>query len=155
MDSQSVFCQYCGSSEWGSNYTDTSIDPVPRPSFRALGCIEQGCEEGGSIEYYLVYCNRNTVGLEQAWKGALSVKCFYKSLSVCVKGVLWSFWPLAALRSTIFLTRSAQICLSDAGDKIYCICTVCILAISRYFADQQLVAVKQHCTSRGKEDEGC
>lgn len=41
-DSQSVICQNCGSTEWGSSYTDTNIDPAPCPSFTTLGCIEQG-----------------------------------------------------------------------------------------------------------------
>ncbi|KAM7396208.1 hypothetical protein PAMP_019265 [Pampus punctatissimus] len=39
-DSQSVICRYCGSSEWGSSYTDTNNDLAPFSSFRPLGCIE-------------------------------------------------------------------------------------------------------------------
>lgn len=34
--------RYCGSSEWGSSYTDTDVDLHRKPSSRAPGCTEPG-----------------------------------------------------------------------------------------------------------------
>lgn len=35
-------CRYCGSSGWGSSYTDTDVDLHRKPSSRAPGCTEPG-----------------------------------------------------------------------------------------------------------------
>lgn len=83
-DSQSVICQNCGSTEWGSSYTDTNIDPAPCPSFTTLGCIEQGRTVWNVEVLYIIkyIVTENTYYsrlIEQACKGvaALSVKYVY------------------------------------------------------------------------------